>query len=207
MARIGQAVLSAIRSSPASSTTRELVEATGFDRRDVVSAVDRLRRRGLVVGISLGRYQRSRDGDRVAAAQVEIKPGPKRPGIDAAGKRQPRPLRGDHAAGRGTLLERSWAALRQLKKATIPELLELAAGEESAAANVLGRYLRRLAAHGVVVELKRRVTGVAPTSNGFKQWTLLRDLGPKAPLYRPSTGELVDRNSGLAILPQEDARP
>jgi hypothetical protein len=203
MARISKTVLTAVPAAPAVITTKDLAAATGLDSRDVVAAIDRLRRRGLVVHTRIGRYQRTVAGNNIVAALVEIKPGPKRPGIDAAGKRTPRPLRSDDAQGRGALIDRAWAALRQLRKATVPELLELAAGEERDASAALSRYLRRLAAHGVVIELQRRVRGIAPTSNGFKQWTLLRDLGPKAPLYRPSTRELVDRNSGLAILPTE----
>jgi Icc-related predicted phosphoesterase len=200
MVRVAQSVLTLIPSYPGTATTKAIAEEAGMTRHDVVEAIGRLSRRGLVVHARRGRYQRTRDGDRVAQAQTEIKPGPPRPGIDAAGVPAKRPLRSDHVRGRGTLLDRAWSALRQLRKATVPELLELAADDERYAETSLSKYLRRLAAHGVVVALSRRVRGMAPTSNGFVQWTLIRDLGPKAPLWRGSTRELVDRNSGLTIL-------
>lgn len=199
--RIATVVLTHLPPSgmPAASLA-SIVSGTALERLQVIGAVDRLAKRGLATKAGIGRYRRTAAGDLVAAAGATIKPGPKRPGVDAKGAPQQRDLRADHAAERGTLRDRVWRALRMLKKATIPELLELAAreGEECELSNV-HRYLSILADHDLVTRLKRRLPGASPMSRGLIQWALIRDVGPKAPLYRKATSELINRNSGAVI--------
>ncbi len=202
--RMSQAILTATPSAPAMITTAALAAATGIDRHDVVNVVDRLSKRGLVTKAKLGKYQRTAAGDRVIAEGRVIRPGPSRPGIDAGGKPQERAIRGDRADGGNTLVTRAWRALRHQRKATIPELLEIAAtGNEKWPAGQVGKYLKILSEHGIVAAITRRKDGIAPTTNGFKQWVLLKDLGPKPPMWRASKRQLVDRNTGEVIAREE----
>lgn len=196
MARISHTVLTMLPAAPGVITLAKLTKATGLTGEQVKNAVDRLSKRGLVVHVGLARYQRSAAGDKFIAAGAKVKPGP-----GAGGKR---PLRADDAAGRDTLRDRAWGALRQLRKATLPELIELAGkGTEADPTANLRRYLWKLVEYEIVHKLKRRAPGLAPTSNGFVQFLLVRDLGPKAPLWRSSTRHLIDRNSDTIIVPPE----
>jgi hypothetical protein len=197
MARVSHTVLTAMPAGEGIAL-RRLANRTGLRHAQIVMAMDRLSKRGLVVHTALGKYLRTPAGDAFIAAGAEVKPGP-----SAGGNR---PLRSDDAAGRDTLRDRAWSALRQLKKATIPELIELAGkGTEADATSNLRRYLWKLATYEIVAKLKRRVPGLAPTSNGFVQFVLVRDLGPKAPLWRSSTRHLIDRNSDTIVALPEAA--
>lgn len=196
MARISHQVLTALPSfeAPQPMTLQALVKKAGLAPDQVKNAVDRLSKRGLVLHERLARYRRSRAGDAFLEAGKEVKPGP-RPGAAPA-------IRADRLAGGDALRDRAWGALRQLKKATVPELLELAsAGDEKDPSGNLRRYLTRLESFGIVTPLTRRAAGIALTSNGFKQWVLVRDLGPKAPLWLGRKQKLLDRNTGDEVLP------
>lgn len=194
--RVQQAVLRALPSAPATISTVDLAKAAGIDRHAVPMVVERLARRGLALKIKLGHYRRTKLGDKLVADQVELKPGPKRHGIDASGNAAPRMPR----AKNDTLRARVWAALRAMKKATIPELLELAAGgnERDPHSNAR-RYLRILASAGVVRLLDHRAPGLALTSNGFQRYALIDDLGPKAPIWRAKANHLWDPNKQTPV--------
>jgi hypothetical protein len=85
-----------------------------------------------------------------------------------------------------------------LKKATLPEILEIAdAGDQTQAGSNLRRYFGLLARAGIVTQLARREPGAALTSPGFARWSLLRDLGPKAPIARH--GGLYDPNGAAQL--------
>jgi predicted transcriptional regulator len=202
--RISQKVLAAVPSSPGVMPLPSLARATGLLADQVKNAIDRLSKRGLVIHVGLARYQRTASGDAFLGAGKQVKPGPQPKGHGGSARRG---LRADDAAGRDTLRDRAWVALRQLKKATIPDLMELASrGGDGEDVSNLRQYLTVLAKHGVVSALKRRAPGYALTSNGFIQYVLVDDLGPKAPLWRGSTGELVDRNNGKPIAKPEARR-
>jgi hypothetical protein len=197
MARVAHMVLTHLPSAPESMGLDALEAATGLARKQIVMAIDRLSKRRLVAHAGHALYRRTAAGDAFIAAGATVRPGP--------ADRGPRPLRGDHAAGRDTLRDRAWRALRQLKKATLPEILELACrGEEADPHGNVRTYLYQLLRKGIVARLSRRVPGIAQTSNGFHQWLLVRDLGPKAPVWRKRSGVLIDRNSGKPL--QEDRR-
>jgi hypothetical protein len=96
---------------------------------------------------------------------------------------------GDIRVRRVSLKQRLWRALRILRKATLKDLLALAAtGEESAAANNARHYLKVLIDTGFVHRFARRGSG------GVLRYGLIRDTGPKAPVMRKH--EVEDLNTG-----------
>lgn len=179
------------------ASVAEVMRGANVGRPGAASALATLVRRGLASNVRRGFYRRTKAGDAIVAAGTRIKPGPRRPGVDAAPTSRPH-MRAPEERGRNALRDRAWSALRILKKATIPELLELAADNETTARSHVSDYLNALARHGIVLRLKRRVKGLSPSSPGFAQWSLIRDLGPKAPLVRRG-GIVIDRNAGAAL--------
>ena len=201
MTRIFTRILTEIPPAPRSTTPGALAQILQTDQDQVIQGAGRLKRRGLIIVSEPGRYQRTAAGNAVIKAGTEIKPGPMRPGIDAAeSKRRVRPPRKDMMIDSGSLRERAWSALRILRKATIPEILELAANGDDGrdpAANIR-RYLDQLARFGLVVRLDRRTPGIADTSNGCIRYAVIRDW-PRAPLWQAASDRLIDRGTGEPI--------
>jgi hypothetical protein len=113
-----------------------------------------------------------------------------------------RPHTGDRKPQVNTLRARLWTALRLKKKATVPELLEIArlpgdGDKETNLARNVQSWMKALVRAGVAAELSVRGQGYAPTSNGFKRFSLISDLGPQAPIA--SAKHLFDPNSGKRI--------
>jgi hypothetical protein len=152
-----------------------IAQATGSPWRDVVNAVQRIKRRGLVTIVAPGRYAATEAGVAWVDSGSEIKSGQT--------TRRPR------TATRG-LRQRAWWVLRARKTLTLAELLAtLADGSEKNAADNLRRYLKRLAEAGFLAVSPPRA-GVAP------RYRVVRDNGRKAPVVRQSAGTVYDPNSG-----------
>lgn len=99
-------------------------------------------------------------------------------------------------ASRRTFQGRLWAALRRLRKATVPELVLIAAREsEGAATGAAHAYIRALVAGGYVA-----VRGFEPPAAGrgaaWSRYMLIRDTGPLPPVWNAFRGTLRDRNTG-----------
>lgn len=194
MVRLSQTILTALPSEPKTIGMETLCSTAGVTRQQVTCAIGKLIDRGLATSPKRSQYQRTEMGDRVCADGREIKSGP-RPG--SKGKQSLRP---SDAKGHSDLRDRAWKALRMLRKATIPEMLELSSsGDERDPHTNVRKYLKALCQRGIVSRLARRTAGMAVTSNGFHQYLLIRDLGPKAPLWRTAADQVVDRNSGEII--------
>ncbi|MBF0165978.1 MAG: hypothetical protein HQM01_15990 [Magnetococcales bacterium] len=105
--------------------------------------------------------------------------------------------------------QRAWQALRRKGgKASIPDLLRVLDADSPMDVNNLGAYFRRLAAVGLLVRLKRRVAGDAPTSPGYITWVVPAEIGPKAPIWRTGKNEIYDPNTGTTYpLPPKGATP
>ena len=160
-----------------------LAKRTRLPRREVSYSVSRLITRGVVERERLGCYRASKAGRAMHARGETIKQGP-------AGKHN-----GRCRAPRNTLRVRIWRALRAKQKATLPDLVQLAgSGNEKAAIDNARHYLNTLIAAGYVRRLTRREPGVAPTSNGFHKYLLIRNTGPKAPVHQPALDCLYDPN-------------
>lgn len=170
--------------------------ATAHDktRAEVVMAVQRLKRRGLVEVLEPGVYAATEAGSAFAASGREVASG------QAASKPRQR-TRG--------LRQRAWWVIRAREVVTIPDLLStLADGDERDAHANLAKYLKALHRTGFLVELSR-TPGVAPTSNGHKRYRLARNTGRQAPVVRQRQREVFDPNTGAsyAIFNGDDHEP
>jgi hypothetical protein len=106
-----------------------------------------------------------------------------------------KPLVAPRKSAASTFRARLWAAFRISKKATLPDLIELAREDRDADdvhSNAL-RYLTALVRAGVAARLPTREPGYAPSSPGFVRFALIRDLGPGAPIAAAKS--LVDPNA------------
>ncbi|SDI52229.1 hypothetical protein [Propionivibrio dicarboxylicus] len=102
----------------------------------------------------------------------------------------------------GTLRQKAWRAMQIKGKFTLSDLVRNAVSEEDKAKdprNNIGRYVAGLTHAGILVEMRRRAVPTSPTSNGEKRWTLVRDLGRKAPVMRKGGNSVFDPNSGQMI--------
>jgi len=91
-----------------------------------------------------------------------------------------------------------WKAFRFKKKASLRELIEVVDKHGVVKVDTLAAaWMKALIGAGVAVLLPVRERGFAPTSNGFKRYALLRDLGPKPP--KPAADFLLDQNTGERI--------
>ncbi|HEY1502951.1 MAG TPA: hypothetical protein VGF92_01560 [Stellaceae bacterium] len=187
MAWPGEKVLTALPAKGECIRITELAKQTGIPKRRLVKLVATLERRGLATAPKIGCYRRTPRGDKVIAETTPLRSGPTK----ATGPRAPS----------DGLRARAWRALRMRGKATIPEILEIAdAGESKSPTTNLYRYFGSLCRAGVVVKLDKRERGAAVTSNGFIRWSLIRDLGPIAPLMR--NNGVYDPNSKAMIAPE-----
>jgi hypothetical protein len=181
----GGIILEALPGAGACMMLDQLAEATGLPKERITRLVTALNRNGLITMARRGCYRRTEAGDR-ALATGTYKSGPKGP------RRRPSRSTG--------LKDKIWAALRMLRKATVPELLEIVQADGLTDPDALAnRYLRMLRKAGVTAPTTKRVAGTAMTSPGFPQHVLLRDLGPKAPIWKQASRRLFDPNSGRFV--------
>lgn len=175
-------------------TAEELATAVAevnskLTQKDVVRTIGRLISTGHAERAERGCYLLTETGAAALASGEAFKSGPK--GKLTGILRRPK---------RNTMRDRLWAALRIRCKGSIPELMELAGkgdGDAKTPDNAQ-RYLAALAKAGIVRELSRRQAGTSITSNGFKRWHLVNDLGPDAPVVRRKGNELYDPNGQKA---------
>lgn len=82
---------------------------------------------------------------------------------------------------------------------TLAELmLTVCDGSEGNAETNLRRWLGKLTQAGIFSRVK--VADSNPLSSGSYRYTLMKDIGPKAPVVRASAGEVYDPNSGETII-------
>lgn len=172
---------------PGSRDTARCAQQTGLDRRQISNAAGTLIHLGYAERVGTGDYRITRPGIDAARDAVPITSGPNGP--LSVVRRYPNSLR-----------QRLWRALRIARKSSLPELLLSAARDtdRDPETNAHG-YLGALKRAGYVVDLARREPGYALTSNGYKQWLLLRDTGPEAPVWRRARKQLYDPNTGVTI--------
>lgn len=168
-------------------TPEDLAATIGMGRKDVVRAVGKLISRGYAERKEVGCYLLTAEGETFRASGRRFTPGPNGP--KTAKHWRPRV---------NSMRDRLWAALRIRQKASMPELIELASRDDKertkAAYDSAWRYVDTLARVGILRELPTRAPGTALTSNGFKRWQLVTDLGPVAPQIRKAATEVYDPN-------------
>jgi hypothetical protein len=184
-------------------TVKQVAGRRDMTHQRAQMCLDVLRRRGLAERVGKGLYRVTKAGRAAHAEGRKVRSGPCRA---HTGRRRPRA---------DSLQARLWRALRQVKKATVPDLITLAARDTDRDPGSSARhYIRALAAAGYVALLKSREPGTAPTSNGFKRYLLTRDTGPAAPIWNKDKEVLRDPNTGQRIevhfgkdRPAEEVRP
>lgn len=175
------------------NTLDALSAATGKCKKTVVKAAQTLKSLGYVSVCdkldavlstgARGMYFATGVGEAFAASGEEIKPG-------KSGERPRKRTVG--------LRERAWWHFRAHNVATLKELLSThASGREKAADINLYKYLAALEAVGII----KRLTGRQPArqSKGRVLWTLAKDLGPLAPVWRQTAREVYDPNGNIVF--------
>ncbi len=187
MTRPSNLLLQLIGQAPEEGITLDAIDDHAeLDRKAITAATGVLFRRGLIERPALGSYRLTDAGRLALASGTDIKPGPR-------GARSPK----RHAHG---LRARMWRAMRLLTKFTIDDLLLRAArGDEAGARNNAVKYVNALEHGGYLVRMKHREPGEAPTSQGYFRWILLRDTGPKPPVWQVGKGRIHDQNTGQTI--------
>jgi hypothetical protein len=156
-------------------------------RRQVVDAAAKLIRRGYAARAAVGFYRITDAGRRALADGVRITSGPTRP-------------TGARRLLRDTFRQRAWTAMRVRRVFTIGEIVADAARQDTdAERDNARRYIAALRAAGFVVELPRRKAGTAMTSNGFKEFRLTRNTGPRAPVVSDEREAVFDPNTGQEV--------
>lgn len=169
-------LLSVLASAPAGRTTTAsaLAAAAGTALTTARCNLKRLMDQGLVEQPEPGRWRATREGRRLHRSGA-------------------RPSGNDRK--RVTFRSRLWSALRRLRKATVPDLVALAASPDAKHPENNARdYLNALARAGYVRRMAHRVMGPG-NGAGHLQFVLVRDSGPKAP-FCTRAGTVIDPNTG-----------
>lgn len=161
-------------------TTTELKHCTQMTGSVVSDTCCKLVARGWIVRRERGCFELSKHGKQAVKNGETITSGPTRPLTQGYPKKR-RKLTARCAI---------WRSIRILRKFTIGELEILTSASHDNTMQFVGYLLKS----GVLIPLKRE-PGAALTSNGFRRWFLMHDLGPETPIWRPTTRELFDPNS------------
>lgn len=176
-----------------------LAATTGKSKKQVVKFVQTLKGLGYVsvcdeLDVEMGTgargmYFPTPAGEAFAASGEEIKPG-------KAGERPRKRTVG--------LRDRAWWHFRAHKVATLKELLSTHAnGTEKAASINLYKYIATLEAVGIVKRLGKQP---AKQSKGRVVWSLEKDLGILAPVWRQTNHEVYDPNGDSVFKLPEKAK-
>ncbi|MGH1355345.1 MAG: hypothetical protein ACRBBS_09725 [Thalassovita sp.] len=165
-------------------TVQSVRDDFDFSRRQAYNAIARLENRGYLKHIATSTWLPTAAGLEAVRDDVRITSGPSGPSGTI-----PRP--------KNTFRQRAWRSMRFRTQFTIGNLVTDAGnGDEDRERENAMRYVRQLRSAGIVAELPRRVKGTAIGSNGYKQFILLRDLGPDAPAFRAKKNAIHDFKSG-----------
>lgn len=175
-----------------------LAATTGKTKREIVKMTQVLKKKGYITVCDAldaklgtgarGMYLPTEAGTAFAASDEQIKPG----------KAGPRPR--NKTVG---LRERAWWHFRAHTVATIKDLLSTHAnGTEKAAQDNLYKWVIALEAVGILKRLP--VKQAAKQSKGRVVWSLAKDLGPAAPVWRQIAKTVFDPNSGDVFALQKE---
>lgn len=154
-----------------------------YTRDQISRAVTALKNRGLMMRQEVsGHYQLSAYGVDQVRAGYQVNSGP----IEARGKARRQ---------QDTFRARAWRAMRVRRVFSLGDIIADARDGEADPYDNLTRYVRLLIAAKYMVEVPVRTPGTSLTSPGFKRYRLVRDTGPKAPVYRPELGTMADFNT------------
>ncbi len=98
----------------------------------------------------------------------------------------------------GGLRAKAWWVLRKNRSMTLAEImLTVCDGSEKSADTNLRRWLNCLVSGGLLIS--QREDDGKLTSNGSYRYTLVKDLGPKAPVVRVSNRKIYNPNNDELI--------
>jgi hypothetical protein len=179
------AVLAVMATGNAGPLTIDQLDATlPIGRKQIASAAAKLMQRDYVERLETGVYRLTLTGREALEAGVSLNSG-------SYGKR-----RRKHRFVPDSLQQRAWSAMRLSKRFAMEELFTLAVLEtDKNPKAALQQYIKRLGDAGYIAELPVKRPGESPTSNGFKQWRLIRDTGPASPRYISKEKALKDWNT------------
>ncbi|MBF0632690.1 MAG: hypothetical protein HQL89_17140 [Magnetococcales bacterium] len=96
--------------------------------------------------------------------------------------------------------DKAWAALiNRGCKGTLLELAEEMDLRDPGKLWNIGRYFGVLEKSGHLARSRKKDFSGAPTNPGRHVWLLINNTGPRAPLWRPEKGEVIDRNTQTII--------
>ncbi|MBI3130505.1 MAG: hypothetical protein HYZ13_04030 [Acidobacteria bacterium] len=178
-----QMVLEALNKRLGLFRSQELREMTGLSKDQVHSAISTLVRRGHAERMGEGRVFATKEGLLFLEAGKTITSGPNKPRV---------------IESEGTSLRfRLWKAIRMAQKASVSELLELAArGSEQNARQNARQYLHALVKSGHILLLTRRAASEWPVTTGESRYCLVLNTGPRAPQYNRRQKRIFDPNTG-----------
>lgn len=166
------------------NTIAQLVAALEMNHRQVTNGAAKLLQRGYLMRMPDGVLQLSAEGLVAAAAGESIKGSPQTK------------VRGI----RDTFRDRAWRAMRIRRRFTVGDIVSDAGRDgDGQPEDNARRYISRLKQAGYIGELPKRRTGTALSSNGFKQFVLLKNTGPRAPIWRSEANTIHDFNTGEDI--------
>lgn len=165
-------------------TVQQIRDDFGLDRRQAYNAIARLVSRNFLVWVRQGVLQPTAEGLKAVQSGVSFSSGPNGP-------------TGKVSRPKNTFRQRAWAAMRIRRHFTIGDIVSDAGqGNEKRETENAMRFIRQLRLAGILGELPKRQPGTAIGSNGFKQFILVKNLGPKAPAFRAAENVVHDFNSG-----------
>ncbi len=104
------------------------------------------------------------------------------------------------------LRAQAWWLVRKNKSITLAEvMLTICNGSEKTPRVNLSRWFNSLMAAGLLI--RKREDDGKPTSNGSYRYTLVRDIGPIAPVVRAKAGVVFDPNTGETIAMGDRSHP
>lgn len=165
-------VLEALGRPGVSPTTPGLAAATGLDRRQVSDAVGRLAERGWATRTTAGTCRLTEKGQEARRAGAAVTSGPRT--ATGALRRLP-----------DTFRVRLWRSMRIRRAFTAAEVAQDAVRDEVDPVEGARRYIRQLERAGYLVGSAGAVR---------RTWRLVRDTGPKAPVWSHVRGEMQDDN-------------
>jgi hypothetical protein len=173
-----------------------IARMSGVKDKSLENALAKLRRSAFIELVDGGLYRITDAGRAFVAAGKRLTSGP-------------RGTQHGHRLWRKSLRQRAWHAMRLRRKFTVEDILLRAAeaGDLDAETN-LGKFLRALVAAGYLTVLSRTKDANAPTtSNGVKRYLLVRDSGPRAPVWSDKRGSMYDPNTDEEHKPRAPGRP
>lgn len=167
-------------------TLDELAKISPCSRHETVKIMSRLVSKGVVIRLETGVYKLSEYGKSL-----------KSNGLKEIFHSGPQGQYNRNKHSNNTLRSRIWRLIILNKKVSVDEMLPIATdGDEKSPESNIRKYIKALVKSGYLLEMPRRIKGDALTSNGFKQYMLLRETGPKAPIFRNDKKEMFDPNTG-----------